>query len=354
MQGGFNNQFNQMGNFNNNQQNQQGGQFGQRPKKKRRRKRKRSTLTDEERAKLEEERRLAKEAKEARKAENKRKEVEAREKKRLKREAAAQRQAEMEKKQKEQKEKRQRSEVFVYFDMKAFSDQLMSALDPDGTRVNACNYDFSHKGFRVRFTDPAYASKCAHGATMSNPRTIQVPTNLQVLPAPVESHCVFFLDPCHAGHPEKARAFAWVSEQGVETKTSDIKTLNLWKDSAVSSFSRFGNIVNVYRERGFIVVQYQTEEAAASMFDALHENETLNAISLLFMKRGTPKKRDRIECDKKYPKLAKLKDKKPKDKKEGEAEETETKKEETDDTTEVKVRTKKEEVKPVAEEVEEN
>jgi len=312
-------------NYNRFNQNQTGGGFGggnntnnfqDRPKKKKRRKRKRSTLTEEERAKLEEERRTAREAKEARKAENKKKELEAREKKRLKREAAASRQAEMEKKQKLQKENRQRSEVFVYFDMKAFSDQLMSALDPDGSRVNACNYDFSHKGFRVRFTDPTHAIGCAKGATMSKPRTISVPTKLSVLPAPIESHCVFFLDPCHAGHPEKEQSFEWVSEQGVKAKTSDINVLNLWKKSAVEAFCRFGTIVNIYRERGFIVVQYQTEDAAESMFEALKENETLNAISLLFMKHGTPKKRDRLECDKKYPKLPKIKAPKP------EAEET--------------------------------
>jgi len=302
---GFPNQgFGFGGNFNmaNNNQNP--------PKKKKRRKRKRSQLTEEERAKMEEERRLAKERKEARKAENRKRMEEAREKKRQKREEAAKRQAEMEKKQKEQKEKRQRSEVFVYFDMKAFSDQLMKALDPAGNRINACNYDFSHKGFRVRFNDPTHASTCAQGATMSDPKTVKVPTTLQVLPAPIESHCVFFLDPCHAGHPEKKEAFEWVAEQGVETKTSDVKTLNLWKESTTEKCRRYGNIVNIYRERGFIVVQFQSEAAAEAMFEALSEGETLNGITMLYMKRGTPKKRDRLECDKKYPKTPKIKKKK--------------------------------------------
>jgi len=161
-------------------------------KKRRNKKRKRSQLTDEQRAAQEAERQAAREAKQKRKEENKRKEAEARERKRIKREEAAKRQKEMEQRQKLQKENRQRSEVFVYFDMKAFSDQLMRSLDKEGKRVSSCNYDFSHKGFRVRFNDPSFATECAQGATMKKPRTIKVPTKLQVLPAPVESRCILF------------------------------------------------------------------------------------------------------------------------------------------------------------------
>merc|ERR1712048_726524 len=285
-------------------------------KKKKNNKRKRSQLTDEEKAKKEEERKIAKERKDARKAENRKKMEEAqraaRERKRLKKEAAVAKQAEMEKQQKELKEKRQRSEVFVYFDMKAFSNQLKKALDPRGKKINTCNYDFSHKGFRVRFNDPAHASSCAQGATMNDPRTVKVPTNLQVLPAPVESHCVFFLDPCHPGNPEKDAAFKWVKEQGVESNSSDVQTLSLWKGATEMKCARYGAIVNIYRERGFIVVQFQSEAAAEAMYDALHEGQKLSGVSMLYMKRGTPKKRDRIDCDKLYPKAAKQKKKKAK------------------------------------------
>lgn len=285
-------------------------------KKKKNNKRKRSNLTEEEKTKMEEERVAARERKATRKAENRKKMEEAyeaaKERKRLKKEASATKQAGMEIQQKEAKEKRQRSEVFVYFDMKAFSNQLKKALDPKGKKINACNYDFSHKGFRVRFNDPAHASSCAQGATMNDPRTVKVPTNLQVLPAPVESHCVFFLDPCHPGNPEREAAFEWVKEQGIETRTSDVQTLSLWKGATEIKCARYGAIVNIYRERGFIVVQFQSEAAAEAMYDALHEGQKLNKVSMLFMKKGTPKKRDRIECDEKYPKAPKTKKKKVK------------------------------------------
>lgn len=291
-------------------------------KKRRNKKRKRPQLSDEERAKLEAERTAARDAKLKRKEENKRKEVEARDRKRLKREEAAKRQKEMEGRQKLQKENRQRSEVFVYFDMKAFSDQLMESLDKGKKKVQSCNYDFSHKGFRVRFNDPSHATACAQGATMKKPRTIRVPTSLQCLPAPVESRCVFFLDFCNNGHPQKATAFEWVKTQGIDTKTSDIKTLNLWKESSSKEYARFGEIVNIYRERGFIVIQFESAESAEQMFNELNNNETtLNGVPVLFLREGTPKKRDRLDCDKEYPRPQKQKQ--PKD----ESKETETKKE---------------------------
>jgi len=284
---------------------------GQPPKKKKKRKRKRSTMTDAERKAMEDERESRRVAKAERKAANKLKEQEARERKRERREEAAKRQKEMEGRQKLAKENRQRSEVFVYFDMKPFAEQLKSSLDPKGTNIQSCNYDFSHKGFRVRFSSPEQAAECSEGATMETPRTVTVPTSLQVLPAPVESCCFFFLDPCNPSHPEKDAAFEWVATKGVEATTSDLKTLNVWKQSCVETYLQYGSIVNVYRERGFIVTQFVDSYSCTAALQAVKGEETpaLNGISLLFLSEGTPKKRDRIECDKKYPKPKKNKKK---------------------------------------------
>jgi len=97
----------------------------------------------------------------------------------------------------------------------------------------------------------------------------------------------------------------------VDTKTSDIKTLNLWKESCAEDFSRFGEIVNIYRERGFIVIQFETGESAENMFTELQtETVQLNGIPILFLRHGTPKKRDRLDCDKQYPRPQKQKPKK--------------------------------------------
>jgi len=286
---------------------------GQPPKKKKKRnkKRKRSTMTDAERKAMEDDREARRLAKAERKEANKLKEQEARERKTIRREEAAKRQKEMEGRQKLAKENRQRSEVFVYFDMKPFAEQLKASLDPKGTNIQSCNYDFSHKGFRVRFSSPEQAAECSEGATMETPRNVTVPTSLQVLPAPVESCCFFFLDPCNPSHPEKDAAFEWVSTKGVEATTSDLKTLNVWKTSCVETYIQYGSIVNVYRERGFIVTQFVDSYSCDAAFQAITGQETpaLNGVSMLFLSEGTPKKRDRIECDKKYPKPKKNKKK---------------------------------------------
>lgn len=294
----------------------QGGPFAPAPalpdgkkKKKRNPKRKRPPMSEEEKAKLEEELEEKRQAKAAKKEENKRKAEEQREKKRLRRADAEKRQADMEQRQRTQKEDRQKQEVFVYFDMKAFSEQLVKALDKKGTQIETCSYDFGHKGFRVRFSKSEYAAKCARNATMTKPRNLKIPTTCQLLPAPCESNCVFFLDPCHDRHPEKAEALEWVQEQGVESKTSDNKTLNLWKTSALEEYARFGEVVNIYRERGFIVCQFQAASSAKKMFNFVAKGTRLNGIKLLFCRQGTPKKRDAQECDKEFPPPKKVKKK---------------------------------------------
>jgi len=320
--GGYNQQNFNRGGYNNQRQvggkfpipNQMGG-----PKKKRRRKK--PKLSDDERVKRQQEIEARKEEKRMRKEENKRREAEAREKKRLKKLAAQEKQRKMEHEQRKLKEERQRSEVFVYFDMKGFSDQLVKRLDSDGKQILSCQYDLSQKGFRVRFSNPESAEKCSKGSTMRNSRMVEVPNRLVVLPAPVESRCVFFLDPCNPGHPHKELAYAWVHSQGIDSKTSDTRALNLWKATALELYSEYGNIANVYRERGFIVVQFEFYEGAEAMLKDLwikpHDSSgEINGVPIIYCKGGTPKKRDRQDCDRKYPKTKFPKEKKKKKPKE--------------------------------------
>jgi len=327
--GGFN-QFGAPGGFNQNfggnyqQARKVGGKFPNPnqaggPKKKRRTRTK-PKLTEEERLKREERLKIEgieiekrREAKRLRKEEHKRRETEAKERKRLKKIAAAEKQKMMEVEQRKLKEKRQRSEVFVYFDMKTFGDQLVKKLDPRGRHILSCQYDLSQKGFRVRFSEPEHAERCSKGAKNKafdsmNPRTVEVPNELVILPSPIESHCVFFLDPCNPGHPHKDQSFAWVHSQGVDSKSSDTRALNLWKETAMQKYAEFGSIANVYRERGFIVVQFNAAESASAMLNDLwvepHDcTGKINEVPIVYMKAGTPKKRDRQDCDTKYPKI---------------------------------------------------
>lgn len=274
------------------------------------RRRNKPKLTEEERVKRQQEIEQRREEKKRRREEHKRRESEAKEKKRLKKLAAAEKQKQMEIEQRKLKEKRQRSEVFVYFDMKTFGEQLVRRLDPSGEKILSCQYDLSQKGFRVRFSEPNHAENCSQDSTTHNPRTVKVPNELVILPSPIESHCVFFLDPCNPGHPNKDKAFEWVHSQGVDSKTSDTRALALWKQTSLAQFAKYGKIANVYRERGFIVVQFTAAESASAMLEALWTEPTecsgeINGVPMVYMKPGTPKKRDRQECDKMYPKPAK-------------------------------------------------
>jgi len=278
------------------------------PKKKRRRNK--PKLTEEERLKRQTEIENRRDEKKRRREEHKRREAEAKEKKRLKKLAAAEKQKQMEIEQRKLKEKRQRSEVFVYFDMKTFGEQLVRRLDPSGEKILSCQYDLSQKGFRVRFSEPNFAENCSQDSTTHNPRTVKVPNELVILPSPIESHCGFFLDPCNPGHPNKDKAFEWVHSQGVDSKTSDTRALALWKQTSLAQFAKYGKIANVYRERGFIVVQFTVAESATAMLETLWTDPTdctgeINGVPMVYMKPGTPKKRDRQECDKMYPKPAK-------------------------------------------------
>lgn len=335
--GGFN-QFGAPGGFNQNfggnfQQRKVGGKFPNPnqaggPKKKRRTKTK-PKLTEEERLKREERLKVERveiekrrEVKRVRKEEHKKRELDAKERKRVKKLAAAEKQKMMEIEQRALKEKRQRSEVFVYFDMKTFGDQLVKKLDPRGRHILSCQYDLSQKGFRVRFSEPEHAERCSKGPKKKafdsmNPRTVEVPNELVILPSPIESHCVFFLDPCNPGHPNKDQAFAWVHSQGVDSKSSDTRALNLWKETAMQKYADFGSIANVYRERGFIVVQFNAAESASAMLEELwvepqDSTGKINEVPIVYMKGGTPKKRDRQDCDKLYPKIKVPKKKKVK------------------------------------------
>jgi len=270
----------------------------------------RTQQSADEIAAQEEQRRLAREEKLRKKEENKRLAEEARLKKQQRREEAAKKQELIEAQQKIAKENRQRLEVFVLFDMKRFTEQLSLKLDPESQHIVSCNYDFTHKGFRVRFRDNESAAECSKDSTSRDPKEVEVPVKLQVLPAAVESRCMFFLDPCHDDHPNREESFAWMRKEGVESTTADTKTLNVVQRHAEIEFAKFGTIVYIFRERGFIVIQFQSEKDAESMHNEFRNGGTFHDIPFIWLRTGTPKKRDRLECAKMYKREDKKKDKK--------------------------------------------
>jgi len=277
---------------------------GGKKQKKRAPKRKREKLSPEEQARVDEERRIAREAKLKRKEENKRKMEEAREAKRLKKEAAKERQKNLEEEQKKAKEQKQRTQIFVNLDMEVFAKKVSKLLDPSQKKITSCSYDFAHHGFSVRFANAADAERAARvsqgrASTMSKPKTLQIKMNLQALAAPVESKCVFFLDPVHPGNEYRSENYEWMgSEYSVEEKrTPDNKSLAATKEAALKEFQKYGPICNIYRERGFIVLQYVTEAGAKKMFKS-NQDGTFHGQPLVWLREGTPKKRDRLEHDK--------------------------------------------------------
>lgn len=218
-----------------------------------------------------------------------------------------QKQAVQEATQRQEKEKRQRLEVFVHFDMNGFKQELIKKLDPTGTKIQSCAYDFTTKGFRVRFNNNDFAEDCAFGSTMDNPKIIEVGNQCKIMRAPIESHCVFFLDPCQLNHPQHAMAVNWIRGQGAErVNMSEMRCFNKFRDVAKRKFQKYGIVTNIYRERGFMVVQFQEAESAQMLFKDLHtsngqSNGDLQGVPIVFLKTGTPKKRDRKDCDKANP-----------------------------------------------------
>lgn len=274
---------------------------------KKRRKKKKTKLTEEQKLQLERDLEAKREAKRLRKMEHEKRLAEAQEKKRRKKELRMQKQAETELTQRRQKEQRQRLEVFVHFDMNAFKEQLVSKLDPNGAQIASCSYDFTTKGFRVRFNEGQFAEECSFGSTMDHPKTIEVPNACKIMRAPIESHCVFFLDPCQVNHPGHSQAVEFIQNQSTDrVNMSEMKSFHRFRDSAKAQFAKYGVVTNIYRERGFMVVQFQESESAQQMYNDLHaggldSKGALNGINIVYFKQGTPRKKDRKECDEKFP-----------------------------------------------------
>jgi len=234
-----------------------------------------------------------------RKLEHEKRMDEARERKRIKTEMRKKKQDNYEVEQKKEKEARQVLEAHAHFDMKSFAEALKKKLDPKGKSISSCNYDFSKKGFVVKFKNANLVSSVTKGSTINNLVNYSLNLTTSVLPAPIESQCVFFLSPTALNHPNKGRADNWVSKQG-GSNAPELEKLQLWIDDAVSTFGSCGTVVNVYRERGFLVIQFKDKSSVAK-FMKRFKGKKFNGVDMVFLKEGTPTKRDRNECDEANP-----------------------------------------------------
>jgi len=248
---------------------------------------------------LEAKRKAKKAEKAKRKLEHEKRMAEARERKRQKREATEAKRAKMEDEQKVQKEARQSCEAFAHFDIKLFSQQIQKKLDPKKQKITNISYDFSKKGFVIKFKEPKHVEMVTKGATMKKPTTTKFSLSTYVLPAPLESHCVFFLAPTALNHPNKAAADKWLSDQGA-SGLPELDKLQLWFDSALSTFATCGKIINVFRERGFMIVHF-SDAACVTKFNQKYADKSFNGVPFVFLRTGTPTKRHRNLCDKEFP-----------------------------------------------------
>jgi len=226
-----------------------------------------------------------------RKAEHEKRVEEARERKRLKKEMTAKNHAEKNAEQKKAKIARQKCEAFLGFDVKSLEEQVRSKLDPAGSKIQNVSFDSVMKRFRIKFKTEAAAKVFTKGVSMKKPKKMKLDSEVSILPSPVETHCVMFLYPMSNMHPSTEAAKAWCTSQGLsDSKESDI--LRAWARSALNSFSGYGTIVNVYRERGFLVVQFSTEASANKMTTALKNGE-FNGCKFVHLQVGTPTKLDK-------------------------------------------------------------
>jgi len=226
-----------------------------------------------------------------RKAEHEKRVEEARERKRLKKEMTAKNHAEKNAEQKKAKIARQKCEAFLGFDVKSLEEQVRNKLDPAGSKIQTVSFDSVMKRFRIKFKTEAAAKGFTKGVSMKKPKKMKLDSEVSILPSPVETRCVMFLYPMSNMHPSAEAAKTWCTSQGLtDSKESDI--LRAWIQSAMNSFSAYGTIVNVYRERGFLVVQFTTDASANKMTTAVKEGE-FNGCKFVHLQVGTPTKLDR-------------------------------------------------------------
>lgn len=252
-------------------------------------------LSEEERNRIHAENEANRLAKAKRRAENLKKQEEDKRRKRQKREENAAKQAELKQQQKNGKEARQRCEVYVQFDLDEYKQVLRKRLDPSGKKIATFSQDFSKKGFVVKFNNEKDATACSRGSTMKKQKKIKAPLMASILPSPVESKCVFFQYPLDAGHPSFTAANSWTLTQNSDEKLPELKKLDIWIKSAATKFSRYGIITNIYRERGFLVINFANEASAKKCFSECEKGK-FNGVPLHFVRVGTPTKADSQEC----------------------------------------------------------
>jgi len=228
-----------------------------------------------------------------RKLEHEKRVDEARERKRLKKAEKAQKQSEQILRQKKEKEQRQMCEAFLGFDVRNFEQQVRKKLDPTNTKIASCSYDTVAKRFKVKFNSAADATSLTKGITMKKQKRLKFDSAVSILPSPVESRCVMFLYPMCNNHPDVAKAKAWCETNGLAQK-KDSEVLQAWIQSALKTFSSHGTIVNIYRERGFLVVNFTVASGATKM---LENAKTFNECSFVRLQVGTPTKLDKRTVD---------------------------------------------------------
>lgn len=273
--------------------------ISQNPQKKSKKNKKKSTLTAEQKEEITKQNEANRLAKAKRKAENKRKaeeaRAEARERKRLKTEANNKKQSLQRADQKKLKQARQKLEAYAHFDMKGFAEQLKKKIDPRGNKISSLNYDFSKKGFLIKFKDAKHVDAATKGSTISKLTTYKLNSTCSILPAPLEANCAFFLSPTAVNHPDAAAAKAWLDGQGAGDKP-ELEKLQLWIDDAVTSFSHCGKIINVFRERNFMVVHFSSSSAAKKFMSEAKDSD-FNGVKFVWVMDGTPTKKDRMDCE---------------------------------------------------------
>lgn len=272
------------------------------------RKKNKRKLTDEERVISEQARMAARNAKQQKKLEGKRQYEENMERHRKNKElklarqkdAAARREA-----AKKRKQDLQVTEMLIKFDPKILSSSLMEQLDPEGTKIGHIMYDFGKKGFRVRYKSEELVKEAVGESSIKIPKEVTVPATCQLFPAPVESKCVFFLYPFSGLHPQKKLAEEFIAnsaDNGRELveQRDDMEIMKLWSAEALNFENNYGSIVNIYRERGFMVLHFSEEKDAAKFHeDFSKEGAVWNGIPFVALNRGTPTKRDRTMIDRK-------------------------------------------------------
>lgn len=252
-------------------------------------------LSEEERNKIHAQNEANRLAKAKRRVENLKKQEENQRRKRQKREENAEKQKNLKAQQKIAKEARQKCEVYVQFDLDSYKEALRKKLDPSGTKIVSLTQDFSKKGFVIKFKSAKDAEACSKGSTMKKKKTIKAPVMGSIIASPVESKSVFFQYPLDQHHPDLAKANAWTLTQNPDDKLTELKKLDIWIQSALNHFSKHGVVKHIYRERGFLVINYATEAAVKKCLSA-NESGDFNGVDFHFLKSGTPTKADCLEC----------------------------------------------------------